>query len=205
MVFDQISGTDLFQRCAGSRDHEAWAEFHRRYHRLIAGVVAKTLTFARMAVTDEIDDLIHDVYVRLSMNGGRALRSYIPTGPASEYSFLKVIARNLVLDHLAHKKREPSPAGEPGDQESVPTDGPSPSEALERKLLVDKIEQIVRTKATDRDRMVFWLYYRSGLTAAQISTLPTVGLSTSGVESAIARLVRIVRETLGEGAPEWKR
>jgi len=44
--------------------------------------------------------------------------------------------------------------------------------------------------------MVFWLYYRAGFTASAIASLPTVGLTTKGVESLIFRLTRIVRENL---------
>lgn len=46
--------------------------------------------------------------------------------------------------------------------------------------------------------MIFWLYYRDGLTTRAISSLPFVGLSTKGVESTIHRLTRMVRNEMVE-------
>jgi hypothetical protein len=47
-----------------------------------------------------------------------------------------------------------------------------------------------------RDRLVFWLYYRHGLTSQAISSLKFASLSSSGVESLIRRLTLIVRNCL---------
>jgi RNA polymerase sigma factor (sigma-70 family) len=194
-----ITGEELFRRCAGSRDREAWTEFHRRYHSTIAGVVVKTARLAQSALVNEIEDLIHEVYVRLAMRGGRALLAFTPAGPHSEFAYLKVIARNVVLDRLSRLSKEPEPSVEV-DQEAQAGNCPrSGAEALERKLLIDRVEQIVRANAAERDQTVFWLYFRTGLTAAQISAYRSIGLTTSGVESAILRLVRLVRDGLGGG------
>jgi RNA polymerase sigma-70 factor (ECF subfamily) len=47
-----------------------------------------------------------------------------------------------------------------------------------------------------RDRLIFWLYYRTGLTASAIAKLPGVGLTPSGVESAVGRLTKLVKAAL---------
>jgi hypothetical protein len=44
-----------------------------------------------------------------------------------------------------------------------------------------------------RDQTLFWLYYRHGMSASAIASLSTIGLSVKGVESAILRLTRQVR------------
>jgi RNA polymerase sigma-70 factor, ECF subfamily len=41
--------------------------------------------------------------------------------------------------------------------------------------------------------VIFWLYYRDGLTARAIAQLPGIRLSVKGVESTIHRLTRRVR------------
>jgi hypothetical protein len=47
---------------------------------------------------------------------------------------------------------------------------------------------------SQRDRKIFWLYYRAGLPASAIAALPTIGLTTKGVESTLLRLTRLVRQ-----------
>lgn len=41
--------------------------------------------------------------------------------------------------------------------------------------------------------MIFLLYYRQGLTASEIAALPSLDLTTKGVESVIARLTYMIR------------
>ena len=43
----------------------------------------------------------------------------------------------------------------------------------------------------DRDYKMFWLYFRDGFTALEISQLPDIGLkNVKGVESALLRLIK---------------
>src|SRR5437667_159549 len=51
-----------------------------------------------------------------------------------------------------------------------------------------------------RSRLIFWLYYRSGLSASAIASIPNIGLTTKGVESALLRLTRLVRIAFTEPA-----
>lgn len=48
----------------------------------------------------------------------------------------------------------------------------------------------------ERDRRIFWLYYRVGLAASAIAALPSTGLTTKGVESTILRLTRLLRQEM---------
>ena len=47
----------------------------------------------------------------------------------------------------------------------------------------------------ERDRMIFWLYFRQGMSAKEIGSLP-IGLSAKGVGSVIERLKRGIREQI---------
>ena len=51
----------------------------------------------------------------------------------------------------------------------------------------------------ERDRRIFWLYYRAGLKPAVIARMPGIGLSVKGVESAVFRLTKLVRTVLVDG------
>jgi hypothetical protein len=72
--------------------------------------------------------------------------------------------------------------------------------AMERLVLLRQIGECLAMCSAgadqDRDRLVFWLYYRHGMSARAISSLPTIQLTAKGVESAILRLTRLVREQI---------
>jgi DNA-directed RNA polymerase specialized sigma24 family protein len=44
--------------------------------------------------------------------------------------------------------------------------------------------------------MIFWLYYKRGLTTKEIAGLPFINLSVKGVESTLHRLVQLLRSQL---------
>ena len=49
----------------------------------------------------------------------------------------------------------------------------------------DALSRVAAGPHLQRDRKVFLLYYRVGLSANAIAALPSIGLSTKGVESSI--------------------
>jgi RNA polymerase sigma-70 factor, ECF subfamily len=48
----------------------------------------------------------------------------------------------------------------------------------------------------ERDRTIFWLYFRQGMSTKEIASLPTIGLSAKGVGSVIERLKHSIREQI---------
>jgi RNA polymerase sigma-70 factor (ECF subfamily) len=70
--------------------------------------------------------------------------------------------------------------------------------AMEREVLLKQIDHCLEACSEgpdkERDRLIFWLYYQQGMSAKAIAALPTVGLTAKGVESAIFRLTRLIRE-----------
>jgi hypothetical protein len=44
--------------------------------------------------------------------------------------------------------------------------------------------------------MIFWLYFRQGMSTREIASLPTIGLGTKGVGSVIERLKHGIREQI---------
>jgi len=79
------------------------------------------------------------------------------------------------------------------------------AKSSERGILLQQIDAHLGRLAVgqnlERDRRVFWLYYRVGLTANAIASLPAIGLSTKGVESTILRLTRLLRQELAADRP----
>jgi RNA polymerase sigma-70 factor (ECF subfamily) len=84
--------------------------------------------------------------------------------------------------------------------ESTPAQGSS--SATEREILLKEIgaclHKALPAASRDRDCRIFWLHYRAGMSARAIAALPSIGLSTKGVESTLLRLVRLVRQELDE-------
>src|SRR3954454_5988569 len=87
-----------------------------------------------------------------------------------------------------------------GSETNSNTDRPTGLTDPERALLVDRVDTCLRDMAPaetrDRDRKIFWLYYREGLTAKEIAGLPQISLTLKGVESTLYRLIQLVRTHL---------
>ena len=79
--------------------------------------------------------------------------------------------------------------------------------AVEWPSLIAQLDGLLKLypgTVSARDRNLFWLYYRQGLTAEAISRIPAIGLSAKGVESALLRLTRLLRVTILNGKPKQK-
>jgi RNA polymerase sigma-70 factor (ECF subfamily) len=77
---------------------------------------------------------------------------------------------------------------------------------VQQTVLLSQLDRKLRSAPgvlSERDRVLFWLYYRQGFTAEEISALPGASLTAKGVESALRRIASWLREQLevpGSGA-----
>lgn len=205
--FAQLSPEALIQKCVNA-DVTAWEEFMRRYHRLIAGVVFRTTQKWGESSPTTMDDLIQETYLKLCADEYRLLRAYDPKHPDAIFGYLKVVTANVVHDRfkaLHSEKRG-------GDQivEELKTlenqsgldEAAGSKRAMEREILLREIDVHLNAslsgETADRDRTIFWLYYRQGFTAKAIASLPAIGLTIKGVESTILRLTKLVRTRMVE-------
>src|SRR2546422_8662693 len=98
---------ELLERCQRRPpDEEAWREFIRRYDPSIRTNVAKTLQ-TRAAherrpqlTSDQLDDLVQLVYMRLIAGHCRALKQFSGKHENSIYQYLAIISLNVVRDHF---------------------------------------------------------------------------------------------------------
>jgi hypothetical protein len=74
--YSSISIEELVRRCTASRSPEAWEEFVRRFHRLIAAVILRTASRLCEASKQTVDDLIQETYLKLCADDFRVLRGF---------------------------------------------------------------------------------------------------------------------------------
>jgi RNA polymerase sigma-70 factor (ECF subfamily) len=196
---------ELIALCANSRDSAAWDEFVSRYHRSIGLSVVRTARRWGVAPQHMVEDLVQETYLRLCADNCRLLLEFAAQHPESISGYIKTIAANLVHDYFKSRYSQKRGSGRP--QESIEQIDPSAGSetlggpgAIERQVLLQEIDRYLEACSAGpeqrRDRLIFWLYYRQGLSAKAIATLSTVGLSAKGVESVILRLTRLVRERI---------
>ena len=179
-----------------------------RYHRLIAGVVFRTTQKWGESSPTTMDDLIQETYLKLCADDYRLLRAYDPKHSDAIFGYLKVITANVVHDRfkaLRSEKRGGDHIVEELTTHENRTDagkGFGSQNAIEREILLREIDALLNespsANTVERDRTIFWLYYRQGLTTKAIATLPAIGLTIKGVESTLGRLTKMIRRRMVE-------
>jgi RNA polymerase sigma-70 factor (ECF subfamily) len=204
--YKALPPTDLVLHCLRTGEESAWIEFVRRFQPLIASVALRVARQWGQASSSVVDDMVQETYLKLCTDRLRLLRNFKSSHEGAIYGYIKVFAANLAHDHFkASHAQKRGGAVETASMNDEPraecAARMEPADVLlERRLLVGKVAACLEGMASgqtgDRDRRIFWLYYRAGLSATAIATLPTIGLSTKGVESTILRLTRAVRHRL---------
>ncbi len=199
---EELPLNELLQLCLESEQEALWTEFVSRSHPTIAGVIIKTIRRWGSPDPSLVDDMVQETYLRLCLNDFKALRHFSSRYENSVFGFLKVVASNTVKDHFraAHSQKRGS------GMTHLPLDCVllaelnDASPVVERRVHLQTVDACLETYVhgpnSSRDRMIFWLYYREGLTAKEISGLPSIRLSMKGVENTIWRLVHLVRAKL---------
>jgi RNA polymerase sigma-70 factor (ECF subfamily) len=203
--YTAIPTSELIRACA---DGEAagWQEFIRRFHRIIATTACRVARRWGENAPEVVDDLVQDTYLKLCAEGARVLREFDSPHPFVIFAFLKIVTSNVANDYfkrLHAGKRGGGHAGEPLEnaERTGSAAGPANLASIERAVFLDEVDaflsRVGTPKTRERDKTIFWLYYRQGLTAKEIVDLP-FGLSLKGVESTLRRLTQLVRTHLVE-------
>ena len=215
MDWSGLSSEELIRTCVATGNAGAWEEFVRRFRAVIASTVLRTARRFGDCTPQLIDDLIQDTYLKICANRCRMLRDFRPDTPNAIFGLLKTVAFSVTQDHfrggLAAKRR--------GALQESPLDryientvaGGEGLPDVEREILIHQIDAQLTAGAEPvtgpRDRQIFWLYYRHGMTTRAIAGIPGIGLTQKGVESAIQRLTNHVRSAITgwkSGQPKGK-
>lgn len=187
-----MGAVDIVVACLERGDEEAWQAFIRRFQPLIAASVATVLRRSGMHTVAAVDDLVQDTYLRLCRDNFRVLRDFEARHEEAIFGYLKVIAMSVALDYTRSRSTQKR-GGEVADDDLLDRTGTSAT-SIEDAAALGEIERFLEETESERDRTIFWLYYRQGYTARDIAALPGLGLTQKGVESCVYRLTQALRK-----------
>jgi RNA polymerase sigma-70 factor, ECF subfamily len=187
----------LIQACTTTQPEAAWEEFMRRYHPLITAAAVRVARKWGEGEPEEIDDVVQEIYLKFCADRGRILVSFRSEQPDGIFGYIKVVATNAARDFFRRKAATKRGAALTYTLTRMAEHVPIPSD-LEQRLTLLELHRLLKVATnTDngpRDRLIFQLYYREGLTARGISELPGINLNPKGVEGVLHRLVKAVRD-----------
>ena len=203
--YSSLSLKDIVCLCAASSDEEAWEEFVSRVGKPISLTVMRTASLWGDASRSVVEDLVQATYLRLWENGCRLLCDFAIQHPEAILGYLKKTAANVTHDYFKHGHSQSSG----GDQPHVSTCDVDPEASQETRgsqekitfavilsEIDDRLEQVLTGPDRQRDRMIFWLYFRQGMSTKEIASLPAIGLTAKGVGSVIERLKCSIRQQI---------
>jgi RNA polymerase sigma-70 factor, ECF subfamily len=195
---------ELLQACSQGGDQPAWGEFIRRFHPVIAGTVTKTARNWVQPTPPLIEELTQETYLRLCANNYRILRDFVPEHEDSIFGFLKAVAFSVTHDHfrVAYAgKRGAGRADAPLNDRLTASQGMND---VDKRILLEEItstlDELSGPETRVRDRQIFLLHYRDGLTSRAISEIPAFALGQKGVEAILQRLIGRMRKHFTAGA-----
>jgi DNA-directed RNA polymerase specialized sigma24 family protein len=197
MDWPEIPDRQLVELCLeGSED--AWNEFLRRFHRLINGVLARTIRPWFRVTPGLLEDLHQDVLVKISANDFRALRELEWRHEGALRGLLQVTAASVAQDYIRRclaQRRDPR-LEEQLDEFKHDRGTKDSAAATERKIMLEQLalclEKAIHAEPDHtRDVAMFLLYYGCRVTAADLARLYHLGIRT--VENTVARLSRLAR------------
>jgi RNA polymerase sigma factor (sigma-70 family) len=181
---------EVLNDCLDNGTSSSWETFIALAQPVIAGAVFRAIG---RCGRDRIvaDDLIQDTFAKLCASNFRILRNFRGRDPAVLRAYLRVIAASVAADRFRAENLRAVSLDDPASAPQVPDY--RPAQQIERELLLDRIDKCLAAQKK-RDRWIFWLYHRHGLTPQAISALPVVDIGRSGVETLLYRLTRVVAD-----------
>ena len=203
--YSSLSLKDVVCLCAGPRDDEAWEEFVSRVGKPISLTIMRTARRCDEASRSLVEDLVQVTYRKLWEDGCCHLLDFAIQHPEAILGYVKKTAANATHDYLKHVRSQSSG----GDKPHVSTSDVDPQagnevhgseERITFEIFLKEIDEHLKHCLTgpdsERDRTIFWLYFRQGMSTQEITSLPTIGLTAKGVGSVIERLKHDIREQI---------
>jgi RNA polymerase sigma-70 factor (ECF subfamily) len=209
-IVTPVVANRLARICAYSAQAPEWEQFVRVVTPVVALAARRVSAVWGDASVGTMNEIVQEVFLKLCEDDRRILREFEDRGNDSFLQLLRMITASVGTDHFRRMHAEKRG----GRSHAVPLEphvsaddvsDAGATEAVEWPSLIAQLDGLLRLypkSVSARDRNLFWLYYRQGLTAEAISRIPAIGLSAKGVESALLRLTRLLRDTIVNGKPK---
>ncbi len=198
MDWPTLSPHRLVFECVDGDGASAWREFMRRYHPVLTAAAVRVSRHWGRGVADEIDDIVQEIYLKLCADRSRILTNFRDPRPEAMFGYLQVIATNIAHDF--YRRRAAAKRGAAQTTSIDLADLPAPFNDIERHVSLAEIDRMLlaHTQRENgvRDRTIFRLYYRHGMTSEAIASVPGIGLNSKGVEGVLHRLTRFIRDEM---------
>jgi RNA polymerase sigma-70 factor (ECF subfamily) len=157
-----------------------------------------------------VDDIVQEIFLKLCEQERRILRDFEARSEDSFLGLLRLISASVANDYF--RRRTTAKRGGKAvtglfveDAYWSEQSGERKSGAMQQNVLFQQLDRKLRSAPEvigERDRTIFWLYYRQGFTAEEIAGLPHAELSSKGVESVLRRVAKWLRGEIEGGRPE---
>ncbi|HET8922449.1 MAG TPA: sigma-70 family RNA polymerase sigma factor [Candidatus Acidoferrum sp.] len=205
--YSSLSLREVVSLCADPRNDDAWEEFVSRVDKPIALTIKRTAEVCGERSLSLIEDLRQETYDKLLKGGCRHLRDFATEHADDEIlRYIKRTAINVTYDHFKHVRSQKEGGHNPHVSTSdidieAGKQAPRSQERITFELFLKEIDEHLKHclngSDRERDRMIFWLYFRQGMSTREIASLPSiVGLTAKGVGSVIERLKDGIRERI---------
>ncbi len=201
--YSAFSSEDLVKACVGTKNAAAWTEFIRRFQPVIAKVAMRTARHWGIPPRHLLDDLIQDTYLKVCADDCRLLRQFQARHRDSIFGFLKVVAASVVRDHFKSEmaqKRDKSHTETLSAYSGIEPPGARRGASLAAiedqvrlREIDEAIDKLFKGPSLERNRAIFWLHHRDGMTANAIASIPGIDLNTKGVESILRRMTHLIQ------------
>lgn len=203
--YSSLSLPELVCLCIGPCDDGAWEEFVARVGRAISLTILRVASLWGKPSRTVVEDLVQVTYLKLWQDNCRILRDLAIQNPNGILGYLKKVAANTTHDYFRHGRSQ-SAGGSRAHVSTSDVDVEAGKEVhgsqdrIAFQILLNQIDEHLKGHLTgpdqERDRTIFWLYFRQGMSTKEIGSLPTIGLGPKGVGSVIERLKRCIRERI---------
>lgn len=203
--YSSLSLKDLVCHCAEPCDEEAWEEFVARVGKAISLTILRTASLWGEPSRSLVEDLVQVTYLKLWDDNCQLLRDFAIQNPDGILGYLKKAAANTTHDYFRHGRSQ-SAGGSANHVSTSDVEVEAGNQAhgsqdrIAFQILLNQIDEHLKRRLTgpdqERDRTIFWLYFRQGMSTKEIASLATVGLSLKGVGSVIERLKQYIREEI---------
>jgi len=141
-------------------DPQAWAEFCRRYENLIISCVVRTLRrYGASFSSEDLADLVSEVWVALLRDNMRKLRLYDPDKGYRLASWVGLLATNCAIDQLRLRSGECSYLEDLSGGETLLVELQGPDSGIEAEESADLARQALGYLSAEEREFVIHCYH----------------------------------------------